>query len=236
MKTVPKTSRDAWLEYHSSRSPRLRDEIARQNDGLARCVASRMATQCSDPLEDLAQIARIGLIKAIEKFNPHAGAAFSSFAVPYIRGEIQHYLRDHFGSVKIPRRYFEDVAKVRKACRRLESEGIPHTVLQVAAAFGITPQRWTELEEATQRKQLANIDDHQFADESESPDHLHDHLRKSIAFLSSTKRAIVQDVWFKGLTVAQIASKRRITPQEVQSILDSALAQLKENLEGLIDE
>ncbi|MHC5732641.1 MAG: sigma-70 family RNA polymerase sigma factor, partial [Nostoc sp.] len=89
-----------------------RNILARNNEKLIHQVAHRMSQVCREPYEDLFQIGYIGLIKACDRFDPSTGHAFSSFAMPYIQGEIQHFLRDQWQSIKIPRTDIETKAKV----------------------------------------------------------------------------------------------------------------------------
>ena len=81
-------------EYQQSASLELRNQIVQLNIGLVRKEAHQWLNHCTENYEDLVQVGCIGLIRAIERFEMSKGHAFSSFATPYIRGEIQHYLRD----------------------------------------------------------------------------------------------------------------------------------------------
>lgn len=99
--------KELWLAYDRNPTVELRNQLVKLNTGLVRKVAHRVRRQCAEPYEDLEQIGYIGLIRAIERFDPHQGCAFSSFAVPYIRGEMLHFLRDKGSVVKIPRRWQE---------------------------------------------------------------------------------------------------------------------------------
>ncbi|MGF1601467.1 MAG: RNA polymerase sigma factor SigF [Thermosynechococcaceae cyanobacterium] len=111
-------SMELLVSYRQEPSVRLRNRLVRLNMGLVRKVAHRLAHQCAEPYEDLEQCGYMGLITAIERFDPTQGYAFSSFAVPYIRGEILHFLRDRANTVRIPRRWQQlsrDGAKVRQS-------------------------------------------------------------------------------------------------------------------------
>ncbi len=79
------------VSYHAFPSLQVRNQLVRLNIGLVRKIAHRVAYQCAEPYEDLEQIGYLGLISAIERFDPTQGCAFSSFAVPYIRGEMLHF-------------------------------------------------------------------------------------------------------------------------------------------------
>ena len=105
-------SMELLMTYHNGKGQlddrkqlALRNRLVKLNAGLVRKIAHRVSHQCAEPYEDLEQIGYIGLIRAIERFDPTQGCAFSSFAVPYIRGEMLHFLRDRGSSIKVPRRW-----------------------------------------------------------------------------------------------------------------------------------
>jgi RNA polymerase sigma-B factor len=81
-------------EYQKTPSAEVRNRLVQLNLGLVRKEAHHWINQCTENYEDLLQVGSLGLIRAIERFDMSKGHAFSSFAIPYIRGEIQHYLRD----------------------------------------------------------------------------------------------------------------------------------------------
>ena len=89
--------------------------------------AHHWVNQCAESYEDLLQVGCIGLIRAIERFDTTKGSAFSSFAMPYIRGEIQHYLRDRSYSVRIPRRWLALRQPVYGNYSRFTGEAKPTT-------------------------------------------------------------------------------------------------------------
>jgi RNA polymerase sigma-B factor len=91
--------------YYQSPSAELRNRVVELNLGLVRKEAHHWVNQCTESYDDLMQVGSMGLLRAIERFDIAKGHAFSSFAVPYIRGEIQHYLRDKGSPVRIPRRW-----------------------------------------------------------------------------------------------------------------------------------
>lgn len=93
--------------YAESQDIDVRNQIMEVNLGLVRKEAHHWAAQCNENFEDLSQVGCLGLIRAIERFDPNKGNAFSSFAIPYVRGEIQHFLRDKSNCVRIPRRWLD---------------------------------------------------------------------------------------------------------------------------------
>ena len=109
-------------QYKQTGSARIRNRLVEMNLGLVRKEAHRWKNQCQESFEDLQQIGCIGLIQAIERFDISRGIAFSSFAMPYIRGEIQHYLRDKSPTVRIPRKWSALVNRNKKVVAQLRQE------------------------------------------------------------------------------------------------------------------
>lgn len=104
---------------------------------LARSIAVRYR-RSSEPLDDLMQVAAIGLIKAIDRYDPSRGLAFSSYAVPTIVGELKHYLRDHSWTVRPPRGLRELSARVDGVARELTRRlGRVPTTAELSSAASI---------------------------------------------------------------------------------------------------
>jgi len=129
------------------------------NFGLVRKEAHHWIHQCTESYEDLLQVGSIGLIRAIERFDMSKGHAFSSFAIPYIRGEIQHYLRDKSPTVKIPRRWQALQRQAGEAIRamQVEQNRLP-TDREIAVSLEITLEEWQEIKLACQNRALLSLD------------------------------------------------------------------------------
>ena len=109
-------------QYHISACTQIRNQIVQLNIGLVKREVYHWIHQCSESYEDLLQVGCLGLIRAIERFDLSKGNAFSSFAIPYIRGEIQHYLRDKSPSVRIPRHWLSLQRQGKKVSSQLQVE------------------------------------------------------------------------------------------------------------------
>src|SRR3954466_4113706 len=107
--------------YHRTGDPTARDELIRRCLPLARSLAGRYA-RAGESLEDLVQVANVGLIKAVDRFDPTRGTAFSSFAVPSILGELKRHFRDHGWATRVARPMQERVLKVQAAAERLSAD------------------------------------------------------------------------------------------------------------------
>jgi len=145
--------------YRQSQDLDVRNQLVQLNLGLVRKEAHHYAHQVQENYEDLLQVGSIGLISAIERFDASKGNAFSSFAMPYIRGEIQHYLRDRSNTVRIPRRWLELQQHSVKVINDLRGElHRQPTDTEVAIALGISTQEWQEIKLVKQNRQVISLD------------------------------------------------------------------------------
>ena len=109
------------MRYHRDGDARAREQLVERFLPLARQLARRYQ-RAGEPLDDLLQVASLGLIKAIDRFDPDREIAFSSYAVPTILGEIKRYFRDRTWAVRVPRDLQELTLKVDRAVGELSEE------------------------------------------------------------------------------------------------------------------
>ena len=109
---------DLLVRWQQHRDRAAREELLRRFLPLARKLARRYASS-REPFDDLLQVASVGLVKAVDRFDPGRGNAFSSFAVPTILGELKRYFRDLGWSVHVPRGAQELALRVQEAQERL---------------------------------------------------------------------------------------------------------------------
>ncbi len=147
------------ISYYHNPSIQLRNKLVKLHTGLVRKMAHQFSRQCTEPYEDLEQIGYFGLIRAIERFNPSQGYAFSSFAIPYIRGEILHFLRDRTGVVKIPRRWQELHNQGQRVRKELAlSLGRCPTDNEIAQQLNVSLQEWLDSKLAFQNRMVLSLD------------------------------------------------------------------------------
>ncbi|MUG91514.1 sigma-70 family RNA polymerase sigma factor [Scytonema sp. UIC 10036] len=145
--------------YHQNPSIKLRNQLVQLHTGLVRKMAHKFSHQCNEPYEDLEQIGYFGLIRAIERFDPTQGYAFSSFAVPYIRGEMLHFLRDRSTLLKIPRRWQELYNEGQKVRKELSiALGRPAKDSEIAKELKVSVQEWQETKLAAQNRLPLSLD------------------------------------------------------------------------------
>jgi RNA polymerase sigma-B factor len=124
-------------------SPASRDELVLRHMPLARHLARRYATDAD--YDDLVQVAAIGLMKAVDRFDPDRGTAFSSFAMPTILGELKRYFRDLGWTVRVPRRMQELALSAERETERLTAAlGRSPTVDELAGACQVSPEQILE--------------------------------------------------------------------------------------------
>ena len=144
------TSRDTDASWR-----RQRDALVRDNLPLVYAIAGRMSRPGSLPFEDLGQVGSLGLLRAIEAFQPSKGRSLSSFAVPYIRGAMQHELRDRQSLMKIPRELWElrRQATVQQE-RHRQQQGSPLALGVLAQSLGCDGLK---LQEALSLRQISEM-------------------------------------------------------------------------------
>jgi RNA polymerase sigma-B factor len=156
---VKQQSQILFVEYKKTGDLQVRNQIIELNLGLVRKEVSHWLNKCSENYDDLLQIGYLGLIRAIDRFDIAKGYAFSSFAVPYIRGEIQHYLRDKGYSLRIPRRYLELKSQGNRVVRELRNElNRQPTDAEIAQKLGISFQKWQDVKIAHQNREPVSLD------------------------------------------------------------------------------
>ena len=130
---------ERWLldRYHRRGDLAAREELVRRMMPLVRRVATAYPTRGHG--DDLLQVAALGLVKAVDRYDPAFGVPLRTYAIPTMFGEVRRYLRDHSWSVRVPRPLQERVLDVTKAVDRLSaSEGRAPTPQQVADELGLT--------------------------------------------------------------------------------------------------
>jgi len=246
------TKRQETLEilqaYRANPSIKLRNQLVNLNIGLVRREAYHWKNQCQESFEDLMQVGSIGLINAIERFNVSKGNAFSSFAVPYIKGEIQHYLRDKSPTVRMPRAWLTTYNQGCKIIRNKRTEtGREPSSQEVAIALGITVHEWYDIKLACQNRSPISLDTpiDQSEDSSASIGDMvtdqkyqsfqlaqEDNLRlqQALDLLEDRTREVVEFVFLKEFTHREVADTLGISAVTVSRQLKKGLIALKKIL------
>jgi RNA polymerase sigma-B factor len=246
------TRRQETLEilqaYRAKPSTQLRNQLVNLNIGLVRREAYHWKNQCQESFEDLMQVGSIGLINAIERFDVSKGNAFSSFAVPYIKGEIQHYLRDKSPTVRMPRAWLTVYNQGCKIIRNKRTEtGREPSSQEVANELGITVHEWYDIKLACQNRSPISLDTpiDQSEDSSTSIGDLvtdqkyqsfqlaqEDNIRlqQALDLLEDRTREVVEFVFLKEFTHREVAETLGISAVTVSRQLKKGLIALKKIL------
>lgn len=220
-------------EYRRRPIERLRERLVAANWGLVQKEARRWTHQCSESFEDLCQEGSFGLIYAIEQFDPSSGNAFSSFAMPWIRGKIQHYLRDKgWGTLRVPRQAVEAYSKVKGAQRRMLAMGRDLTDEQVAIGLGIAAEKWQFIKRVREAPTPVSLDESpiEIEDEATVQEDLtwvYEHLEK----LPDVQRQCIVERVFGEASIEVIAERRQLRPVVVQGLIAAGLAAMRSEIE-----
>jgi RNA polymerase sigma-B factor len=143
---------------HRRGDERARTQLIERYMPLARSLALRYR-RASEPLDDLIQVASVGLVKAVDRWDPERGLAFSSYAVPTILGELRRYFRDSTWDVRPARDLQELCLAIEEAREALWiSLGRSPTVADIAGHVQRTPEQVVEALQATEGRSLRSLD------------------------------------------------------------------------------
>jgi RNA polymerase sigma-B factor len=149
---------ELFRRWQSDHDWSAREELVRRHLSLARKIARRYA-HTREPLDDLFQVASLGLLKAIDRFDPDRGLVFSSFAVPTILGELKRHFRDRGWAVHVPRGLQELALKVQDADIKLSSRAQRSpTVVEIAQYLEIETEQVLEALEVLATHHAASLD------------------------------------------------------------------------------
>src|SRR5215212_2139300 len=158
----------AFQEFATTRDSALRDQLIEAHLGLAEYLARRFANR-GEPLDDLVQVASLGLVKAVERFDPSRGLEFTTFATPTIVGELKRHFRDKGWAVRVPRRVQELHLRVTRVIDDLSLElGRSPTVPEIAHRAGTTEDEVIEAIDAGSAYRSTSLDAGR-GDDDESP-------------------------------------------------------------------
>lgn len=233
-------------EYQVRRDPAVRDMLVDRFTPLVSYLANRFANR-GEPVEDLRQIAFIGLIKAIERFDPTAGARFMTYATPTIVGEIKRHFRDKGWMLKVPRRLQETHLAINRMTEQLMRVlGRPPVPAELTEALGVPLELVLEALELGQNYHTLSLDVQTGGDDSEKSAALTDFLGEmergferteakvdittALQSLSPQEQTVVYLSYFRDQTQVQIARRIGVSQMQVSRILHRALSALRRTL------
>ncbi|MFB6592826.1 RNA polymerase sigma factor SigF [Streptomyces diastaticus] len=221
----------------------LRNRLVRMHLPLVEHLARRFRNR-GEPLDDLTQVATIGLIKSVDRFDPERGVEFSTYATPTVVGEIKRHFRDKGWAVRVPRRLQELRLSLTSATAELsQRHGRSPTVHELAEKLGISEEEVLEgLESANAYSTLSldvpDTDDESPAvadtlgseDEALEGVEYRESLKPLLEDLPPREKRILLLRFFGNMTQSQIAQEVGISQMHVSRLLARTLAQLREKL------
>ncbi|MFD4867471.1 RNA polymerase sigma factor SigF [Streptomyces sp. NPDC058412] len=227
----------------SAEKAELRNRLVRMHLPLVEHLARRFRNR-GEPLDDLTQVATIGLIKSVDRFDPDRGVEFSTYATPTVVGEIKRHFRDKGWAVRVPRRLQELRLSLTTATAELSQQhGRSPTVHELAERLGISEEEVLEgLESANAYSTLSldvpDTDDESPAvadtlgaeDEALEGVEYRESLKPLLEGLPPREKRILLLRFFGNMTQSQIAQEVGISQMHVSRLLARTLAQLREKL------
>jgi RNA polymerase sigma-B factor len=239
--STPTRDDSLFRRYQDEQCPRLRRELVERWMPLARQLAAHYRVR-DEAYEDLLQVASLGLLKAINGYDPDRGIAFTSYAVPTILGEVRRHFRDRAWSVRVPRALQERALDVEKASLRLTSRlGRAPTVGEIAADIGTTDEEVLEARQAGDAYSATSLES-QRGDDPDAPtlgDTLgsEDHgfgvaearatLHSLLGGLSERDREVLRLRFEEDLTQTEIATRIGVSQMAVSRIIRRSIDRMR---------
>ncbi|MGZ4679585.1 MAG: SigB/SigF/SigG family RNA polymerase sigma factor [Ilumatobacteraceae bacterium] len=243
---------DLFVEFASTRSRTLRNRLVERHMGLAAHIAKRFSRHGGTE-DDLRQVAMLGLVKAVDRFDPDYGVPFAAFAGSTIEGELKRHFRDHSWAVRVPRSAKELHLIVRRAADDLvQSSGRSPSVDEIAAHLGVHRDDVLRGLSASAASRVGSlnaggtdgtsdapldrigalaIDDSGFEHAVEA-----DVVERLLARLPERERRIVQLRFYEQLSQAEIAAAVGVSQMQVSRLLRASFEQMRDWMTGEHDD
>ena len=237
-------TRELFRRYKANGDEGAREQLIVNHLNLVRFLAAKFSNR-GEPLEDLVQVGTIGLIKAIDRFEPERGLEFTTYATPTILGEIKRHFRDKGWSVRVPRRLQELSSKVNQAADALTQQ-LQHspTVDEIADYLGVSSDEVLEAMESGEAYSSVPLEAGG-SDEDDAPSIIDRYGQTDSDLASSDDRMLLEGLlkeftpkeqevvrlrFVLGLTQAEIAEKLGISQVQVSRLLRRTLKRMQEKI------
>ena len=236
------SERALWARFVKDRDPAIREELVRRYLPFAKNLALRYRG-ASESFDDLLQVASLGLVNAIDRFDPERGAPFTAFASPTILGELKRHFRDRVWTVRVPRGLHDRMAEVEKAISELtvELQRSP-SVPEIAGRLEVDPTDVLEVLEANHNRRPLSLDrpvGGEDSEESPAAEWVGDEdsgyelvedklaLEGALPHLDERERLVLQLRFVEDLTQSQIAERIGHSQMHVSRILRRTLERIR---------
>jgi RNA polymerase sigma-B factor len=233
---------ELFRRYRQAPDPKVVEELVRRFEPLARSVARRYYAR-GEPLDDLIQVANVGLLKAIARFDPDRGFAFTSFATPTMLGELKRYFRDSGWAVHVPRGVKERAVELARVTEKLGAQlGRSPSVAELADALGATEEQTLDALEAYHARHAAPLDHGPEDDDNaafrpasvlgaederlEQAEYM-TMIAQGVETLSDSDRLILYLRFERDLTQSEIARRVGTSQMQVSRLLRAAIEKIR---------
>ena len=245
-------TRELFRQYKATGDSEVRDQLIVSHLNLVRFLASKFKNR-GEPLDDLIQVGTIGLIKAIDRFDPSRGLEFTTYATPTILGEIKRHFRDKGWSVRVPRRLQELSAKVNQANDELTNElSRSPSVEEIAKRVGASVDDVLEAMESSSAYSSVPLEGGGSSDDDDAPSVIDHYATEDEDLAASDDRIVLEDAirdfsprekdvirmrFFEGMTQVEIAERLGISQVQVSRLLRRTLRRVQDKIdpEGLMN-
>jgi RNA polymerase sigma-B factor len=240
------SDRELWERFARDRDPTIREELVRRNLAFAKRLALRYRG-ASESFDDLLQVANLGLLNAIDRFDPERGIPFTAFASPTILGELKRHFRDRVWTVRVPRGLHDRMAEVDKAITELTKQlQRSPSVAEIAERLEMEQTDVLEVLEANHNRRPLSLDRPAGGEESDeappsewvgSEDERFELVEGRIAldaalpYLEERERVVLRLRFVEDMTQSQIAEQIGHSQMHVSRILRRALARIRERID-----
>ena len=239
-------TRELFRRYKQGHDEQAREQLIVSHLNLVRFLASKFKNR-GESLEDLVQVGTIGLIKAIDRFDPERGLEFTTYATPTIMGEIKRHFRDKGWSVRVPRRLQELSAKVNQATDELtNSLQRSPSVAEIARHLHISVDEVLEAMESSSAYSSVPLEGGGAGDDEDAPSVIDHYATEDEDLASSDDRIVLEDAiadfspreqdvirmrFVEGLTQVEIAKRLGVSQVQVSRLLRRTLRRIQEKID-----
>lgn len=237
------STNELFHELKQTGDPSLRAYLIERHEGLVRHVA-REYLSSGEAYEDIVSVGHLGLIHAVDRFDPDRGNKFATFAVPTIKGEIRRYFRDRTWGVRVPRRVQELSMRARKVGEQLaQQQGRAPTYAELARELSVSEEDVIEAIEVGRQYELLSIDAAEGNSGGDSalpeleragdldPDIEQiggrDAIRRALDQLADRERVIIAMRFFMDMSQQEVGERLGISQMHVSRLQHKALERLR---------
>lgn len=239
-------TRELFRRFKEEGDMDAREKLVMSHLNLVRFIANKFKNR-GEPIDDLIQVGYLGLLKAIDRFDPSRGLEFTTFATPTIMGEIKRHFRDKGWSVRVPRRLQELSAKVNQATDTLTSQlQRSPTIAEIADYLDATVDEVLEAMESSSAYSSVSLEAPSGADDDDTPSVIDRYatgdsdlaftddriiIEEALASFSPRERDVIEMRFLKGMTQIEIAEKLGISQVQVSRLLRRTLKKIQDKID-----